>query len=123
MLVCLFVLMLLLLCSHLRCRSKVRKAQQEAGLARRCTEDCKRRLSEQIKRNAVRETLLLFEIARTTLDYARAAVERDAWASYAISYEVLCEATFDGDLDGAVNASAAIADCRDTLRVLGQYDA
>jgi len=32
-------------------------------------------------------------------------------------------AALDGDLDGAVNASAAIADCRDTLRVLGQYDA
>ena len=38
-----------------------------------------------------------------------------AWASYAIAYEVLCEATFDGDVEGAVNASAAIADWRDTL--------
>ena len=51
MLVCLIAIVLLLLCSHLRCRSRVKKAQQEAGLARQCTEDCKRRLSEQIKRN------------------------------------------------------------------------
>ena len=121
--VCLSLLVLLLLCSHLRCRSKSRKAQQEAGLARRGTEDCQRRLQEQTRRSKAREALLLLEIARTTLDCARTAVERDAWASYAIAYEVLCEATFDSDVDGAMKASAAIADCRDTLRILGQYDA
>jgi hypothetical protein len=121
--VCLFLLVLLLVCSQLRCRSKLRKAQREAGLARRCTEDCKRRLLEQTRHGKAREALLLLEIARTTLYCARTAVERDAWASYAIAYEVLCEATFDGDVDGALNASAAIADCRNTLRVLGQYDA
>jgi hypothetical protein len=121
--VCLFLLVLLLLCSHLRCRSKLRKAQQEVRLARQCTEDYQRRLLEQTRRGRAREALLLLEIARTALECARTAVERDAWASYAIAYEVLCEATFDGDVDGALNASAAIADCRSTLRVLGQYDA
>jgi hypothetical protein len=121
--VCLSLLVLLLLCSHLRCRSKSRKAQQEAGLARRGTEDCQRRLQEQTRRSKAREALLLLEIARTTLDCARTAVERDAWASYAIAHEALCDAISDGDVEGAVNASVAIAGCRGTLRILGQYDA
>jgi hypothetical protein len=123
MYVCLVVFVLLVLLSNLRCRGKVHNARREAWVARQCTEGYKRRLNEHMERGNAREALLLTEIGSVALDYAKAAVERDAWKSYALGYEVLCESVSDGDIDGALNARTEIVSSRDILLVLGQYDA
>ena len=47
----------------------------------------------------------------------------EAWKSYALGYEVFCEAAYDGDTAGVLNAGTEIAAARDTLQALGQYDA
>lgn len=47
----------------------------------------------------------------------------EAWKRYALGYEVFCEATFDGDIAGVLNALTEIAAARDTLQALNQYDA
>jgi hypothetical protein len=44
------------------------------------------------------------------------------WENYGIAYEVLCEACAEGDEVGAHNARNCIANERDILRALGQYD-
>lgn len=47
----------------------------------------------------------------------------EAWKSYALGYEVFCEATYDGDMDGILSAAATIAAARNTLQGLNQYSA
>jgi hypothetical protein len=57
------------------------------------------------------------------LDMARMDLARVAWASYALGYEVYCEAVYDGDQTGILNAGSEIAAARARLQALGQYDA
>ena len=47
----------------------------------------------------------------------------NAWKSYALGYEVFCEATYEGDDRGVLNAGTEIAAARSNLQALGQYDA
>ena len=47
----------------------------------------------------------------------------ETWKSYALAYEVLCEAAAEKDSAGASNAGAAVAEARRILSALGQYDA
>lgn len=66
---------------------------------------------------------LLTEIGDMALKHARLNTICQAWMSYAIGYEVFCEATFERDEVGIVNAGTEIAKARKTLQSLGQYDA
>ena len=66
---------------------------------------------------------LLTEIGDMALKHARLDTICQAWMSYAIGYEVFCEATFERDEVGIVNAGTEIAKARKTLQSLGQYDA
>jgi hypothetical protein len=63
------------------------------------------------------------EIGRLGLEAVQATTARDAWKSYALGYEVFCEAAYDGDTVAILNAGSAIATARTTLQSLGQYDA
>jgi hypothetical protein len=47
----------------------------------------------------------------------------EAWKSYALGYEVLCEAVADNEGAGIENAQAVITSARETLRLLDEYDA
>lgn len=82
------------------------------------------RLREQVtaNANANREIMLLTEIGTDALKLARAGVIIDAWKTYALGYEVFCEALSDKELAGSENAQIAIKAARDTLRLLGEYD-
>ena len=66
---------------------------------------------------------LLTDIGVTDLAKTQAEVLAEAWKSYAIAYEVLCETVAEHDAVGSAHASAAVADARRTLDALGQYDA
>jgi hypothetical protein len=66
---------------------------------------------------------LAAEIGRLGLEAAQATTARDAWKSYALGYEVFCEATYDGDTGAILNAGSEIAAARAKLQSLGQYDA
>jgi hypothetical protein len=67
--------------------------------------------------------VLLTEIGDAVLLQAHANYVAEAWKSYAIAYEVLCETAADKDKAGAKNASAAVAEARRVLEAMGQYDA
>ncbi len=123
MYVCLSALALFVLASNLHCRSKMRRAQVEAWVARQCMEGYKHQLTEQVDRGRFREAVLLTEVGKIALDWAKATVVADAWKSYALGYEVFCEATYDGDDAGVLNAGAEIASARNTLQALGEYNA
>jgi hypothetical protein len=45
----------------------------------------------------------------------------EAWKSYALAYEVLCETSSEQDLPGAKNASAAVSEARRVLESMGEY--
>ena len=66
---------------------------------------------------------LMTEATDMASNYARLDAICQAWKSYAIGYEVFCEATYDHDELGIVNAGTEIAKAREKLRTLGQYDA
>jgi len=85
------------------------------ALSRLTTKACKAR-DEQIDR-------LLTVIGDMGVEMARLDLARAAWLSYALGYEVYCEAVYDGDQAGVLNAGAAIAAARARLQALGQYDA
>ena len=51
------------------------------------------------------------------------AIIAAAWKSYALGYEVFCEASYDGDTEGVLNAGTEIAKARANLQAIGQYDA
>lgn len=123
MYVCLSALALLMLASNLHCRSKMHRAKFEAWVARQRTEGYKHQLNEQVARGSFREAVLLTEIGKTALDCARAAIVADAWKSYALGYEVFCEAAYDGDDAGILNAGTEIASARNTLQAMGEYNA
>ena len=57
------------------------------------------------------------------MKYARLDNICQAWKSYAIGYEVYCEANLRRDEVGIVNAGSEIAKARAKLRSLEQYDA
>ena len=60
---------------------------------------------------------------RLALGVAKYVEISNAWKSYALGYEVFCEATYEGDEPGVVNAGIVIAAARSKLQALGQYDA
>jgi hypothetical protein len=66
---------------------------------------------------------LLTEIGRLGLKLARSDTIGETWKTYALGYEVFCEATYDGDDAGVLNAGTEIARARTKLQTLGQYDA
>jgi hypothetical protein len=54
---------------------------------------------------------------------AQEAIIAAAWKSYALGYEVFCEASYEGDTEGVLNAGTEIAKARAQLQAIGQYDA
>ena len=131
------------LVAWLNCRDycrRMREAQYEtlaAGhttqLALRCASGYKALLASreafwesyaaQLQTKAAhREIFLLTEIGTDALNLARADIIIDAWKSYALGYEVFCEALSDKELAGSENAQIAIKAARDTLRLLNEYD-
>ena len=65
---------------------------------------------------------LLILLGQSTASNLAAAVVIEHWKSYALAYEVFCEALSDKDADAAMNACMALHKGRQTLRELGQYD-
>jgi hypothetical protein len=122
-------------------RDKLRTSRQGTRLALRCAEDFKQlltdrdrlhaietsclseQLSEQARQHDQHNMVLLDEIGGSVLEKVLANTIADAWKSYALGYEVLCETAAEKDAIGANNASAAIAEARRVLMALGQYDA
>ena len=87
------------------CQRKMREAQREAKAAQQATRDAEGRAD------------------RLALGVAKYVEIGNAWKSYALGYEVFCEATYEGDERGVVNAGIVIAAARSKLQALGQYDA
>jgi Tfp pilus assembly protein PilV len=87
------------------CQRKMREAQRETLAAQQATRAAEGRAD------------------RLALGVARYAEISNAWKSYALGYEVFCEATYEGDELGVVNAGIVIAAARSKLQALGQYDA
>jgi hypothetical protein len=126
-------------------KNSLRQSIGETNLALQCAKDFKRLLGNERTLNAIvaactmREhqnelieqarqqdqnaMVLLTEIGDAVLLRARADYIAEAWKSYAIAYEVLCETAADKDKEGAENASAAVAEARRILEAMGQYDA
>ena len=65
----------------------------------------------------------LTQFSMMSNEYGRAAAAQEAWKSHALGHEVLMECLADNDVTGATNAVKAIANSRQTLRDLGEYDA
>ena len=92
-----------------------RASRRLDALSRLAAIACKVR-DEQIDR-------LLTVIGDMGVEAARLDMARAAWMSYALGYEVYCEAVYDGDQAGIRNAGIAIAAARARLQALGEYDA
>jgi hypothetical protein len=60
---------------------------------------------------------------RSNYRAAREAIIAAAWKSYALGYEVFCEASYEGDTEAVLNAGTEIARARAQLQAIGQYDA
>ena len=80
-------------------------------------------LEEEIRKLDAGEMVLLTEIGTDALNLARADQVIEAWKSYALGYEVLCEAAADNEAAGIENAQAVIVAARESLRLLNEYDA
>jgi hypothetical protein len=122
-------------------QDKLYESQQQTQVAVRCAEEfrqllsgyralhlivvgcLRRQLQEQARQHDQHNMVLLDEIGTTVLAKARTEMIADAWKSYALGYEVLCEAAAERDESGAGNASAAVTAARRVLSALGQYDA
>jgi len=87
------------------------------------TMEHQRQLGEQAVKHDEQVTVLLGEIGMTVLERMHAETLAETWKSYALAYEVLCEAAAEKDSAGASNAGAAVAEARRILSALGQYDA
>ena len=81
------------------------------------------KLGDQAARHDTREMFLLTEIGADALRLARSGTIVEAWKSYALAYEVFCEAIADDEEAGIENAMAALGAARDSLRILDEYDA
>ena len=64
-----------------------------------------------------------FQFAGVCDMYDHAITVKEAWKSHALGHEVLMECLADNDATGATNAVKAIANSRQILRDLGEYDA